>query len=269
MRTSELKFQDIVCSVKAGALGAGLVVGLAAGLAAMTPLAFAADGALNTSDKKITVTPTYEATKPAPDKKSLSYAIGLTTGRQLVKDGVELDMDTLIQGVRDGVEDKNTMLTEGQVRELMNDMVTSMRQRFVANKKVLEENNRKAGDAFRAKFAKEPNVRSLPDGVLIQELQTAKGPIPNLTDSVTVRYRGTLVNGKEFDASPEGKPVSFGLSRVITGWRQAIAQMPVGSHWKVVIPPEQAYGDRGIGTGIGPNETLIFDLYLDGAGKSE
>lgn len=205
----------------------------------------------------VTVTPTYTS-----NKEALSYAIGVTTARNLLKDGVEIDFDVVLKGMKDAVSGNRTVLSEAEIRTLMNTLVTDMRQKYVANRQKVEESNRKRGEDFRASYAKEPGVQKLPSGVLYKVEATGKGVLPKDEDTVVVNYRGTLVDGKEFDLSPAGKPVSFKLAQLIPGWKDALRQMPAGSRWKIVVPSDLAYGQRGIGTDVGPNETLVFDVEL-------
>lgn len=205
----------------------------------------------------VTVTPTY--TNP---KEALSYAIGVTTARNLAKDGVEIDLDVVLKGMKDAISGKRSMLSDAEIRSLMNSLVTDMRQKYTASRQAAEDTNRKRGEAFRASFAKEPGVQQLPSGVLYKVLAAGKGAAPQDEDTVVVNYRGTLVDGKEFDLSPAGKPVSFKLAQLIPGWKDALHQMSKGAHWKIVVPSDLAYSTRGIGTDIGPNETLVFDVEL-------
>jgi FKBP-type peptidyl-prolyl cis-trans isomerase FklB len=120
----------------------------------------------------------------------------------------------------------------------------------------------KAGTEFLAKNKSAPGVTVLPNGLQYKVLKEGKGPMPKLTDTVSVNYRGTLINGEEFDASKPGDPISFALTGVIPGWTQILQLMPTGSKWQVYIPSELAYGSRGAGAKIGPNATLIFDIEL-------
>ncbi len=202
-------------------------------------------------------------------KRDLSYAVGVTTARNLIKDGVDFDPAMVFKGMTDAVDGKATLLNDNEVKTLMNSLVTEMRQRFVANRKNVEDSNQKRGDDFRAAFARQPGVRVLPDGVLIKELEAGSGATPDQNDSVTVAYKGTLVDGKEFDSTPDGKPATFKISKTIAGWREALTLMPVGARWKIVIPSQLAYTDRGIGTDVGPNETLVFDVKLLQVKKAE
>lgn len=195
-------------------------------------------------------------------KENLSYAIGVNTARNLVKDGVEIDPAVVLQGMQDVIGSKPLKLGETEIKNIMNNLVQDMRMKFAANRRETEELNRRRGDEFRAAFAKESDVRSLPDGVLFKVIKSGNGTKPTDEDSVLVNYRGTHLDGKEFDATPEGKPAVLPVKQLIAGWKEALRMMPVGSRWKIVIPAAQAYDARGMGGDIGPNETLIFDVEL-------
>jgi FKBP-type peptidyl-prolyl cis-trans isomerase FklB len=122
---------------------------------------------------------------------------------------------------------------------------------------------RKEGDAFLAANKTKEGVVTLPSGLQYKILTEGKGPKPTASDTVTCNYRGTLINGTEFDSSYKaGNPVSFPVSGVIKGWTEALQLMPVGSKWQLFIPADMAYGDRGAGADIGPGETLIFEVEL-------
>lgn len=218
----------------------------------------------------IEVTPTFAEKKPAVDKKTaVSYAVGVTTARNLLKDGVDIDPAIILKGINDAIAGKTTLLSESEIKSQMNALVSDMRQRFVATRKNTEDSNRKRGEDFRVAFARMEGVKTLPDGVLVKEITRGTGAVPGQEDTVEVSYKGTLVDGKEFDSTADGKTTTFQLNKLIPGWRQALSIMPTGSHWKIVVPSELAYGDRGIGTDVGPNETLVFDVVLHGVTKAQ
>lgn len=195
-------------------------------------------------------------------KDAVSYAIGVTTARNLLKDGVEIDPAIVLKGMNDVIAGQRTLLTDTEIKSLMNNLVADMRQKFIATRREVEDGNRKKGDAFRVAFAKEAGVQHLPDGVLYKIAKAGTGATPLDTDSVVVHYKGTLVDGKEFDATAEGKPATLKIEQLIPGWKEVLRMMPVGSRWKIVIPSDLAYGARGAGSDVGPNETLVFDVEL-------
>jgi FKBP-type peptidyl-prolyl cis-trans isomerase len=129
--------------------------------------------------------------------------------------------------------------------------------------KALAEKNAKAGETFRAEYKKGEGVKELPGGIQYRVLAEGKGDKPGATDAVEVNYSGKLIDGREFDASERhGGPVTLQLDKVIKGWQQAVTQMATGAKWEIVVPPELAYGLRGAGGAIGPNETLVFEIEL-------
>jgi FKBP-type peptidyl-prolyl cis-trans isomerase FklB len=211
-----------------------------------------------------------EATVPAgfaSRKEAVSYAIGVTTARNLLKDGVEIDTAAVLKGMQDAIAGGRTAMPDKDIKIVMNGLVTEMRQKMAANRHDAEEVNKKKGEEFRAAFAKQEGVKAMPNGVLYKAIKTGTGPKPTEEDSIQVIYRGTLVDGKEFDATPEGKATILKMSQLIVGWKEAVKQMPSGSHWTLVVPSNLAYGVRGVGVDIGPNETLVFDVDLIGIAK--
>jgi FKBP-type peptidyl-prolyl cis-trans isomerase FklB len=137
-----------------------------------------------------------------------------------------------------------------------------MRQRNVASKQLAMGENKKKGDAFLADYKTQTGAMSLPSGVLYKVMKEGIGRKPIESDMVAVHYRGTLINGTEFDSTETGRPANLKISSLIVGWKQALAMMPTGSKWQIVIPSQLAYGERGVGNDIGPNEVLVFDLEL-------
>jgi FKBP-type peptidyl-prolyl cis-trans isomerase FklB len=195
-------------------------------------------------------------------KDALSYAIGVSTVRNLMKDGVEINPDVMLKGIQDAAGNKRPLMSEKEIRSVMSGLVGEMRQKMATNRAEAETANKKHGDEYRASFSKSPDAKTLANGVIYKVIKAGTGPKPTEDDLVTVNYRGTLTNGTEFDASPQGKPATMKVSQLITGWKEALKAMPVGSHWTLVIPPQLAYGVRGVGTDIGPSETLVFDVEL-------
>jgi FKBP-type peptidyl-prolyl cis-trans isomerase FklB len=195
----------------------------------------------------------------------ISYSIGVNIGgsikQQTQQQGLQLKPDVVAAGLRDALSGGKTLLTEQEVR----DTLMALQREMVGKQAELAEKNKKEGDAFLADNKKKPGVKTLPDGLQYQVLKEGKGPKPTKTDNVKANYKGTLINGTEFDGSEKrGEPAVFNLSNVIPGWTEALQMMPIGSKWRLFIPSELAYGDRGAGNLIGPNATLIFDVELIG-----
>jgi FKBP-type peptidyl-prolyl cis-trans isomerase FklB len=197
-------------------------------------------------------------------KDQISYGVGVQTGRNLRKDGVEVDLDLLIRGIKDGLGGDKLLVSEKEFRQIMNSFQGELRKKIAANRRQLGEENRKAGAAFLAENGKKDGVVTLPSGVQYRIVKAGDGRKPALTDSILVNYRGTRLDGYEFDASPDGSPATLQAGQLIAGWKEVVQLMPVGSKWQVVVPAERAYGERGAGVDIGPNQTLLFDLELVG-----
>ena len=189
-------------------------------------------------------------------KDKFSYALGMNLGINLQKQSLPVNADLLARGIRDGLAGGKTLLTEDEARAVMTEMQNQFRQQ-------LGETNKKEGDAFLAANKAKDGVVTLPSGLQYKILQAGTGPKPAATDTVTVNYRGTLINGTEFDSSyKHGKPITFPLNGVIKGWTEALQLMPTGSKWQLFIPSSLAYAERGAGTDIGPSAVLIFEVEL-------
>jgi FKBP-type peptidyl-prolyl cis-trans isomerase len=198
-------------------------------------------------------------------KDKISYGIGVDVARNFKRLGVDIDMDVLVKGLKDGMAGEKLMMTEDDLRATISAYMEDLRQKQAAIMKALAEENKKKGDAFLAENKKKEAVVTLPSGLQYKIIKAGSGKIPVETDIVECTYRGTLIDGKEFDSSfRTGKPATFKVSGVIAGWREALKLMPVGSKWQLFIPPELAYGPMGAGRDIGPNATLIFEVELVG-----
>ncbi len=188
---------------------------------------------------------------------SVSYGIGNTIGRNLQKDGLDsIDVDLLARGIREVFEGKPAAMTPEAAQAVIQGYVAGIQQKKQAA-------NVEKGQKFLAENAKKEGVKTLPSGLQYTIVKEGTGPKPTAEDKVTTHYHGTLVDGKVFDSSVgRGQPVTFAVNGVIPGWTEALQLMPVGSKWKLFIPSNLAYGERGAGGDIGPNETLIFDVEL-------
>ncbi len=203
-----------------------------------------------------------EKTVLKTDKDKLSYSIGASIGRNLKTDSTDIDLNLLIKGLKNSMAGEQLLLPESELRKAMNDYQTQLRQHMMAKKQQAMEENKKKGDAYLAEYKAEKGVSALPGGVLYKVIKAGDGKKPLESDMVEVNYRGKLINGKEFDATEPGHPANLKISALIPGWKQALVEMPVGSKWQIVIPSALAYGDRGVGNDIGPNEVLVFDVEL-------
>ena len=194
------------------------------------------------------------------EKERFSYALGVQLGRGLQQQGItDVDPDALAQAIKDMVNGKEPRVSQQDMQAAMN----AYREKILADQKAKGSAAEKAGDEFRSTNKKRKGVTELPNGIQYEVLKKGSGKKPTADDTVTVHYHGTLISGKVFDSSVKrGQPATFPLNGVIKGWQEVLPLMPTGSKWKVVIPPNLAYGERGAGSSIGPNETLIFEIEL-------
>jgi FKBP-type peptidyl-prolyl cis-trans isomerase FklB len=209
----------------------------------------------------------WAQTQSAPlktENDKVSYVIGLNLGADMKRRSVEdLNYDLLVQGIRDAYSGGNKLLTEEEANQIWAGFQKNLAEKQKVNKMKMAEENKKKGDAFLAENKTKEGVVALPSGLQYKVLRPGKGPKPKLEDTVTTHYRGTLLDGTEFDSSyKRNEPVSFKLSGVIKGWTEALQLMETGSKWQLFIPADLAYGPNGAGGLIGPNETLIFEVEL-------
>jgi FKBP-type peptidyl-prolyl cis-trans isomerase FklB len=212
--------------------------------------------------------PSVLALKTQKDKAS--YAIGLNIGRGLHKDSVDVDPAILLRGLRDGLGGGKTLLTDEEMKGAMTTLQSELRKKQEVRSKEQEEKmlqvgetNKKEGEAFLAANKTKDDIVTMPSGLQYKILKEGTGPKPSATDSVVCNYKGTLLDNTEFDSSyKRGQPATFQVGQVIHGWTEALQLMPVGSKWQLFIPADLAYGQRGGGSGIGPNATLIFEVEL-------
>jgi FKBP-type peptidyl-prolyl cis-trans isomerase FklB len=192
-------------------------------------------------------------------REKASYSIGLNIGSDMRSQPVELDLDALTLGIRDSFSGKESRLSEDERRDAMN----QLQQEAMAKAKEQAEKNQKEGEKFLAENKKKKGVVTLASGLQYKVIKKGKGEKPKLTDQVTTNYKGTLIDGTEFDSSyGRGEPATFPVNGVIPGWTEALQLMEVGSKWELYVPANLAYGERGAGQKIGPHSTLVFDVEL-------
>jgi FKBP-type peptidyl-prolyl cis-trans isomerase FklB len=236
---------------------------------ATTPATPAATTPKAATTTKAPVKKTGTAAAPALTTKTqkFSYALGMNIGsgykQGLEKQGVEYDPNLLAQGVKDALSGGKTRLTEEEAKAVLTQVQTELHKEQQEKMQQAGAKNKAEGDAFLAANKGKEGVVSLPDGLQYKILTAGTGPKPAATDSVVCNYKGTLINGTEFDSSyKRGQPATFGVSQVIKGWTEALQLMSVGSKWQLFIPSTLAYGERGAGAEIGPDSTLIFEVEL-------
>lgn len=196
-------------------------------------------------------------------RDSASYAIGTRMGASLepVQDSVLLGR--VVQGLMDAAEGRESKLAPSDVNAVLNQFSGQMRMAEAREREARSTTNRTEGDAYRQENAARPGVTTTATGLQYEVLTEGTGQRPGATDRVKVHYRGTLVDGTEFDSSYErGEPATFAVNRIIPGWTEALQLMRVGSKYRLVIPPELGYGEQGAGREIGPHATLIFEVEL-------
>ena len=205
------------------------------------------------------VTANVNAADLKSSKQKYSYAIGFQIGSNLKRENADVDVDAIKQGIQD-------VLSGSELKISMEDMQTAVMEmqkeqqaaRQARGSKAMEE-----GKSFLAKNKKNKGVVELPNGLQYKIVKEGKGEKPKPTDTIVAHYRGTLIDGTEFDSSyKRGQPATFAVNQVIKGWQEILPMIPKGSTWKVFIPSDLAYGERGAGANIGPNETLVFDIEL-------
>jgi len=197
------------------------------------------------------------------DKDKVSYALGMNLGANLKRDSIDIDTAILVRALKDTVAGGKTLLTESEARAALTQLQTQVRGKQMEKMKLAGEVNKKEGDSFLAANKTKDGIVTLPSGLEYKILTQGTGPKPAATDTVVCNYRGTLINGTEFDSSyKRGQPATFPVTGVIKGWTEALQLMPVGSKWQLFLPAELAYGERGPSPEIGPNSTLVFEVEL-------
>ncbi len=201
--------------------------------------------------------------KPESLHDKASYAIGQNLGSNFKRQGVPVNLDYLIQGLRDGLGDGEPMLTNEEIQATMKEFQQEMMAKQQEMQNAAATKNKAEADEFLAANKARPGVVTTESGLQYEVLTEGTGPKPTSSDQVTVNYKGTLLDGTQFDSSYDrGEPATFPVGGVIPGWIEALQLMPVGSKWKLFIPPDLAYGSRGAGGVIGPNSALIFEIEL-------
>ncbi len=197
------------------------------------------------------------------EKDRLSYSIGLDIGNNLKNQSLDIDSDFLSRGISDALSGSKQLLTDEEFKETMANFRKEMMAKQASMMKEISDKNKKDGEAFLAENKKKEGIVTLPSGLQYKVINEGAGESPKVSDTVTVNYRGTLIDGTEFDSSyKRGEPASFKVNAVIAGWTEALQLMKKGSKWELYIPSGLAYGERGAGRQIGPNSALIFDVEL-------
>jgi FKBP-type peptidyl-prolyl cis-trans isomerase FklB len=216
----------------------------------------------HTGTSSKTLKPSTDAA-PSTQKEKYSYAIGMNIGKGMQRQPLDVDTNFLVRGLKDALTGAKAQLSDEEAQKLLTELQGEMRKKQEEQVHQLQDTNKKAGDAFLAKNKTEPGVVTLPSGLQYKIITEGTGPKPAASDTVVCNYRGTLLDGKEFDSSyKRGQPATFPVGGVIKGWTEALQLMSAGSKYQLFIPAELAYGDRGAGQDIQPGSTLIFEVEL-------
>jgi FKBP-type peptidyl-prolyl cis-trans isomerase FklB len=196
-------------------------------------------------------------------KDKISYSIGVNVGNNLKMQSVDVDPDIVAKGIRDVLSGSKLLMSENEVAETLMNLQKELTSKQAEERKKAADKNRLEGENFLAENKKKEGMVTLPSGLQYKIIKEGTGKTPKSTDTVVVNYRGMLINGKEFDSSyKRGEPSTFPVNAVIPGWTEALQLMKEGSIWQLFIPSNLAYGERGAGNVIGPNEVLIFEVEL-------
>lgn len=198
------------------------------------------------------------------DAQKASYAIGLEMGGGLQPAVDHVDLAALMKGIEDALAERDPAVEQAELQEVMTRFNTMIREEMQAERTAAAEENQAEGEAFLAENAEAEGVTTTESGLQYEVLREGDGPSPESGQTVRIHYRGTLPDGTEFDTSYGGDPAVFSVDGVIPGFTEALTLMNVGSHYRVAMPSDLAYGAQGSGPDIGPNQTLIFEIELLG-----
>ena len=196
-------------------------------------------------------------------KEKVSYSIGVSIGKSMKRDSIDVNPDLIAQGIKDVLAGGKTLLTDEEMVEAFTALQQDLVVKQAEAKKALAEKNLKEGEQFLAENAKKEGVVTQPSGLQYKVITDGTGKKAKSTDTVTVHYRGTMIDGTEFDSSyKRNEPATFQLQNMMPGFTEGVSLMKVGSKWQLFIPSKLAYGEEGAGDAIGPNATLIFEVEL-------
>jgi FKBP-type peptidyl-prolyl cis-trans isomerase FklB len=193
------------------------------------------------------------------DKQKFSYTVGVQIGQSLKRDASEIDADVVTRAIKDVLGDKKLQLSQEEMQKVME----TFQQKQMEKQMAAADKNEKAGQEFLAANKKKEGITETASGLQYKVIKAGSGDKAKATDTVVVHYKGTLINGSEFDSSyKRNEPATFRVNQVIPGWQEALQLMNPGAKFQLFIPSKLAYGPRGAGGAIGPNETLLFDVEL-------
>ncbi len=223
--------------------------------------------AVGCSAEEVKVVPEMKLDTP---KNRISYTIGVNIGKDFKGQEIEVETDLLMMGLRDSLEGKELKLTDEEMVTEIQAFQQKMQAKMAAEMEAAAGKNQAEGEAFLAENAKQEGVVVTESGLQYKVIEAGDGESPGPADVATVHYKGTLINGTQFDSSYDrGQPATFPVGGVIPGWTEALQLMKPGAKWQLVIPSDLAYGERGAGQDIGPNATLLFDVELISVQKGD
>jgi FKBP-type peptidyl-prolyl cis-trans isomerase FklB len=230
---------------------------------APAPKAPAKKPATNGAAKATTAKPATAAPALTTKKEKVSYAIGADLGGKLKSSSIDVDPNILTRALKDSLTGVKPAMTDDEIRATLSDLTKDLQAKQATLNKEKADKNKQEGEAFLAANKTKEGVVALPSGLQYKIIKAGAGPKPTAADTVVCNYKGTLIDGKEFDSSyKRGQPATFPVGGVIKGWTEALQLMPVGSTWQLFIPPDLAYGDRQAGPDITPGSTLVFEVEL-------
>ena len=192
-----------------------------------------------------------------------SYSVGYQVGGDFIRQGMEINPEVLMKGIQDGLSGTEPVMSEQEMRQTLVDLNKKVLALQKEKEMAIAERNSAEGKTFLDENAKKGSIKTLSSGLQYEVIKGGAGTPPKATDTVTVHYRGTLIDGTEFDSSySRNQPATFALNRDIKGWTEGLQLMKPGAKYKLFVPPELAYGERGAGSKIGANSTLIFEVEL-------
>ena len=201
----------------------------------------------------------YADKQPQTGKEKFSYAVGIQFAQNILRQSIQVDTEAFIQAIRDVLNNTEMKLTRNEMQEVLANY--QKQQQTLQTQQA--QKNKAAGDKFLAANRTKDGVVELPSGLQYKVISKGDGKKPSIDDNVLVHYRGTLLNGKEFDSSyKRGEPITLNLKNVIKGWQEALTMMGVGSKWQIYVPARLAYGQQAAGSDIQANSALIFDIEL-------
>ena len=199
------------------------------------------------------------AAKVESELEKLSYSMGIFFGQSVSRQGMELDNDAFLQAVKDVLNNNELKLSKEEMQQILTDFQKKEQEELAA----AASSNKESGVKFLSENKNKEGVKTTESGLQYKIIKAGEGETPKSNSNVVVHYRGTLIDGTEFDSSySRGEPATLGVNQVIKGWQEALQMMPVGSKWQIYVPSDLAYGQRGAGGSIKPNSTLIFDIEL-------